>query len=29
VTVEQLIDLTKTLALTIMRWSGVRESAGK
>lgn len=29
VTVEQLIDLTKTIALSIMRWSGVRESAGK
>ena len=28
VTVEQLIDLTKTIALSIMRWSGVRESAG-
>jgi acetylornithine deacetylase len=28
VSVEQLIDLTKTLALAIMRWSGVRESAG-
>jgi acetylornithine deacetylase len=27
VTVEQLIDLTKTIALSIMRWSGVRESA--
>ena len=26
-TVEQLIELTKTLALSIMRWSGVRESA--
>jgi len=26
VTVEQLIDLTKTIALSIMRWSGVRES---
>jgi hypothetical protein len=29
VTVEQLIDLTKTIALSIMHWSGVRESAGK
>jgi hypothetical protein len=28
VTVDQLIDLTKTIALSIMRWSGVRESAG-
>jgi acetylornithine deacetylase len=28
VTIEQLIDLTKTIALSIMRWSGVRESAG-
>ncbi len=27
VTIEQLIDLTKTIALSIMRWSGVRESA--
>jgi acetylornithine deacetylase len=26
--VEQLIDLTKTIALSIMRWSGVRERAG-
>ena len=29
VTVEQLIDHTKTIALSIMRWSGVRESAGR
>jgi len=29
ISVEQLIDLTKTIALSIMRWSGVRESAGK
>jgi len=28
VSVEQLIDLTKTIALAVMRWSGVRESAG-
>jgi acetylornithine deacetylase len=28
VTVEQLIDLTKTIALSIMRWSGVRKRAG-
>jgi len=28
VTVEQLIDLTKTIALAVMRWCGVRESAG-
>jgi hypothetical protein len=28
VTVEQLIELTKTIALSIMRSSGVRESAG-
>jgi acetylornithine deacetylase len=28
ISVEQLIDLTKTIALSIMRWSGVRESAG-
>ena len=27
VTVEQLIELTKALALTIMRWSGVKEAA--
>jgi acetylornithine deacetylase len=27
VTVEQLVELTKTLALTIMRWSGVKEAA--
>ncbi|MBW2493509.1 MAG: ArgE/DapE family deacylase [Deltaproteobacteria bacterium] len=27
VTVAQLVDLTKTLALAIMRWSGVRERA--
>ncbi len=27
VTVEQLIELTKALALTLMRWSGVREAA--
>ncbi len=27
VTIDQLIDLTKTIALSIMRWSGVRESA--
>ncbi len=27
VTVDQLVDLTKTLALAIMRWSGVRERA--
>jgi acetylornithine deacetylase len=26
VTVEQLVELTKTLALTIMRWSGVKEA---
>jgi hypothetical protein len=25
-TVESLIDLTKTIALSIMHWSGVRES---
>jgi acetylornithine deacetylase len=29
ISVEQLVDLTKTIALSIMRWSGVRESAGK
>ncbi|MCH8084716.1 MAG: hypothetical protein IH885_10815 [Myxococcales bacterium] len=29
VTVEQLIDLTTTIAFSIMRWSGVRESAGR
>jgi hypothetical protein len=27
VTVEQLIELTKALALAIMRWSGVKETA--
>jgi acetylornithine deacetylase len=27
VTVEQLVELTKTLALTIMRWSGVKGTA--
>ncbi len=27
VTVEQLIELTRALALTLMRWSGVREAA--
>jgi acetylornithine deacetylase/succinyl-diaminopimelate desuccinylase-like protein len=27
VTLEQLIELTKALALTIMRWSGVKEAA--
>jgi acetylornithine deacetylase/succinyl-diaminopimelate desuccinylase-like protein len=27
VTLEQLIELTKALALTIMRWSGVKETA--
>ena len=26
--VEQLVDLTKAIALSIMRWSGARESAG-
>jgi acetylornithine deacetylase len=26
VTIQQLVDLTKTIALSIMRWSGVRES---
>jgi hypothetical protein len=28
VTIEQLIEVTKTIAISIMRWSGARVSAG-